>query len=270
MAVSTDNYFSNSIVGVPQLGADIDVYATESSPKYAVGFGFTRADGNKYRYSHFGAVVARGALCAVDLDESGATKIDNVGTDGTRRSGELFMPNVIDSKYLQLVITATADQFAGGYLTVTTGSGVGYTYRVQGNTVTQAIGGVDGQVYMDLYDKVQTQIDTTTDIIIAGSHYANLEGITTTDMIPAGVAVTGVTATDYGWVCTHGVMGVLQDAAIGTAGAWVYVSSNTTAAVGCINTPTLSPTTLMVQPIVGTLIEPGTSADYSLVYLQIE
>ena len=70
MAVSSSSYFSNSIVGQPQVGADIDIYESSTSPKYAVGFGFTRADGCKYRYAHFGATTNRGVMVSTDLSET--------------------------------------------------------------------------------------------------------------------------------------------------------------------------------------------------------
>lgn len=270
MAVSTSSYFSNSIIGVPQVGADIDIYETSSSPKYALGFGFTRADGNKYRYAHFGALSNRGTLVAVDVSESGATKIENIGAVLANRSTQdNILSNAIDSRYLQLVITATADQFAGGYITITTGAGSGFTYRIKGNTATSANNPVTGNVLVELHDKVVVAIDSNSDIVIAGCPYANLEGITTTDQVPAGVTVTNNTAASYGWIQTTGMIGVLQDITIGTIGRNVTVSSNTTGAVSAINSST-SPTALNLQPLVGYIVEAGSSADYSIIYLTLE
>ena len=77
MAVSSSSFFSNAIVGTPQVGADIDVYGSSTSPKFAVGFGFTRADGSKYRYSHFGAATNRGLCVSTDVSEIQQLYVDN-------------------------------------------------------------------------------------------------------------------------------------------------------------------------------------------------
>lgn len=273
MAVSANSYFSNSIVGVPEIGGDIDLYQTDLTPKYALGFGFTRGDGNKYRYCHFGAVSQRGAVVAVDVSESGATKIVNVGASAatnTRRAGETFKPNYAGARYMQLVITATADQFAGGYITVTTGSGSGYTYRIVGNTATSDNVPATGHIYLDLADPIQTPIGDDSDIIIAGSRYANLEPATTTDPAVAGVVVTGNSASSYGWVCTGGLIGALQDVSIGTVGKPVFLSSNTTGAIQCKQSATSSTSNELVLPLLGYMVEAGSSADYSLVCLTLE
>ena len=272
MAVSANSYFSNSIIGIPQVGADIDIYESSTNPKYAVGFGFTRADGNKYRYCHFGALSNRGTMVATDVSESGLTKIENVGCTvalTTKKAGEIINPNAIGSRYMQLVITATADQFAGAYVAITTGVGAGFTYRIKGNTATSAATPVTGNIYLDLYDPIQVAIDSNSDIVIGGSAYANLEGATTTDKTPAGATVTNNTATSYGWITTAGITAVLQDANIGTIGAPVALSTNTTGAIMAVGSTSGTPSNLMLAQI-GYLVEAGSSADYSLVYLTLE
>ena len=271
MAVSTTSYFSNSIVGQPQVGADIDIFDTASSPKYAVGFGFQRADGAKFRYVHFGAISNRGTLVATDRSESSLSKIENVGAlvaNITKRANETINPNAIGARYMQLVISATAQQFEGGYLTFTTGTGVGFTYRIKGHTVTTDANPVTGNIYLDLHDSIVVALDSNSDIAIAGNPYANLESATTTDELPVGVTITNNTATNYGWVQTHGIVGVLQDATIGTQGDPVSISSATAGAIQAAEAE--SNTNLLVYPVVGYMVEPGSSADYSLVYLTLE
>lgn len=270
MAVSTSSYFSNSIIGAPQLGADIDIYETTSSPKYAIGFGFTRADGNKYRYAHFGALVAAGAVVATDVSESAQANLLQAGAlvaNLTKVDGETLNPNAVGSKYAQLVVTATADQFAGAYLNIHSGTGFGFIYRIRGNEATSAR--VTGNAHFELYDPIAVALDSNSEIAIVGSPYANLEGATTTDAVPAGVAVTNVTASNYGWICTHGVTSVLQDVTIGTIGKPVKLSSNTTAAVSCVADATSS-TTQMTFPLLGHVLQAGTSAGYSVIFLQLE
>ena len=46
MTLPSAQYFSNAIVGQMQVGADVNLYRQDTAPKYAVGQGFTRGDGN--------------------------------------------------------------------------------------------------------------------------------------------------------------------------------------------------------------------------------
>lgn len=270
MAISTSSYFSNAIIGVPQIGADIDIYETSSTPKYAVGFGFTRADGNKYRYSHFGTLTGRSTVVATDVDESGHAnklKAGALTANLTKLAGETINPNAIGSRYAQLVVTATADQFAGAYLNIHSGTGFGFMYRIKGNDATSDV--VTGNAHFELYDKIQVALDSNSEISIGGLPYANLEGATTTDAVPAGVSVNNVTADNYGWVCTHGITPALQDITIGTIGKPVKLSSNTTGAVSCVADATSS-TTQMTFPLLGHIVQAGSSAGYSVIFLQLE
>jgi hypothetical protein len=268
MAVSTDSYFSNSVIGVPQVGGDIDIYETNSTPKYAIGFGFTRADGNKYRYSHFGATVSVSNLVAVDVSESGFTHSSGSFTTAaklSKRAGETLNPNAKGSRYMQLTITASADQFAGGYIAITSGLGYGFSYRVKGNTATTAGVPCTGDIYLDLCDPLQAALDTRSAMAIAGCPYANLEVTSTTDCIPVGVTVTDISSSAYGWICTKGVTPVLQDATIPTGTK--KVAQVSTATAGAITSLVDSHTS---YPIVGNVIESGSSTVYSLIYLTLE
>ena len=66
MAISTSSYFSNSLVGVPQVGGEIisDIYATDTNPKIAIGTKFERQDGAVFRYAHFASQTSAGQVVA--------------------------------------------------------------------------------------------------------------------------------------------------------------------------------------------------------------
>ena len=57
MSVDTSAWFSNSIQGIPQVGADFNCFDKHYTPRYAVGTRVKRQDGNVFVYSHFGADV---------------------------------------------------------------------------------------------------------------------------------------------------------------------------------------------------------------------
>ena len=266
MAVSTStNYFSNAIIGVPQVGTDIDVHQVDLTPHFQVGFGFSRADGNQYRYCQFGADANRGLLVAQNAGESNVkTPIIHVGAtvaNNTRPEGEIIDPNAIGSHYIQCSMTAVAHQFAGAYASVASATGLGYTYRVKDNTATGTPKA--GEVYLNLYKPLIVAVDSNTGFQVVGSPYSDVEPLGTTNRIAAGATVSGVSDTNYAWICTNGVTSILQDAAIGADGAVASASSNTSGAVMYVVAPGL-------YRAVGQFIIAATASNYSVVKLELE
>lgn len=280
MAVSANSYFSNSIIGVPQVGADIDIYDTGSNPKYVLGFGFERSDGNKYRYCHFGALSARSSVVATDNIESSTTSTamsaQVLSPTLYKIAGKTLNPNATNSDYIQInntganlsVAQLTADVWAGGYLTVVAGSGSGYTYRISGNSASGSP--ATGETYIYLYDKLAGPIDTTSAFIVQGCKWANLEpALTTTYNIakPIGITITGQTAGNYGWVCTKGITGaVISTVPSGAAyNVMVGVSTNTAGSVSPLGVSTGNN-----YQIVGTIAQTYSNTTYCLVDLCLE
>ena len=274
MAVSTSTTHNNAIVGVPQVGADTDIFETHSSPRYAIGHMYERADGARFRYAHFGALaMVPGLLMAQDFSESGTAKIDDIvvaPTSATKPGDERLNPGALGSRYVQVKAGATtADQFAGGYFWTNDGTGEGYTYRIKGNT---AVGTpATGQHYIELYEPLQVALDTSTDIGIYGNKYANLESATAaTDAIPVGVNMAIITDSTsvYGWVMTRGVVAIKQDASAPALGDMVELSSATegnmsdasTAVVGIMGT----------EALIGVCLDPGASTEYTLCKINLE
>jgi hypothetical protein len=284
MAVSTNSYFSNSIIGIPQVGADIDIYDTSSTPKYAVGFGFERADGNKYRYCHFGLLSPVGSVVAPDNLESSTTStamsLQVLSATLYKPAGETVNPNAVGSRYLQInntganfsVAQITADQFAGGYITFVVGSGTGYTYRIKGNNASGTP--ATGETYIELYDKLYAAVDTTTAFVINGSKYANLEpaqSITHRLGLPVGFVVVGQTISNYGWICTRGLTTAVTGIGIGSVGHYAIVSTNT---AGAIQSPYTGATTNTVPPMgyipVGVIAQTYSNSTYALINALLE
>ena len=266
MAVSTDSYFSNAIVGQPQVGADIDIHQVDLTPKYQVGFGFIRADGSKFRYGHFGADTNRGLLVATDISESSMADDDDLGAtvaNLTKVAGETMNPNAIGSHYMQLTITASAQQFTGGYVTVTDDNGEGYTYRIRSNTATGDP--VTGDCYLELYKPIVVAVDSNSDFSINGCKFANLEAASTTDEDVAGITCAGMSSTNYGWIQTAGIAGVLQSAGTGSVGNPVHLSSNTSGAIAVLQ----SQTGISIVQI-GSLVDAGDSGGHSVINVTLE
>ena len=257
MAVDTSKtYFSNSIQGIPQVGAEFSIYDTDSTPKFALGTRFTRQDGNAYVYSHFGADTAAGVMTSQDLSESSLLNVDIVlgtssvsGVDGD--AGEKFIE-----------ITAagvTADQFAGGYFSVEDDTGEGYQYRIKGNDATGDT--ASGNVRIELYDKIQVSMIAATTGNIQGCLYANLEASTTTDVAAAGVSCAAMTtaSTAYGWVQVAGVATVL------TSGTLVLGAGCKLAAAGAV-APEVS---TEILDVVAVCLSVGATGEHSIVSLKL-
>ncbi len=220
MAVSTSTSFNNGIVGIPQVGADVDIFQTSSTPKYAVGQRFIRSDGNEYVYSHFGVAVSSGGLLvATDASQSHSAYATTkslgriyASASTTAIAGETIRPGTKGSHYVEIKAgDATADEYAGGYFQTILGAGGFYEYRIRGNTASTAkTSGAQKTYYLELYEPIQQTLDGTTGMRILGSKFANLlSSVAATDAILAGATTCSHAAASYGWVRTlRGVVGI--------------------------------------------------------------
>lgn len=238
MAVSTSNTFNNGVQGIPGVGADFDIFAAHSTPKFAVGTIFTRSDGAEYVYSHFGAAVGfGGVIVAQDVSES-ASAYGTTTTTGriyaaasaTAVAGEIIKPGTLDSHYVELKIGGiTADKFAGGYFHTISGDGGFYEYRIRGNTASSAkTSGAQHTFYLELFEPLQQTVGGNTTMRILGSKYANLESASAaTDQILAGVTTCSHAAATWGWVRKlRGLVGIRSNATPpGAIGSLVAIAS---------------------------------------------
>jgi len=217
MSIATSsNFYSNAIVGQPMAGSDIDVLERHSAARFSVGFGFTRSDGNCFRYVQYGDVVLAGVLVGnvqtnTNLASTDALVVAPATAVAVNGDPASIRPGSVGSRYVEIILaTVAANQFAGGYLAITKDTGIGYTYRIRGNTATN--NPATGNLRIELYERIKVALDNTSDIAIAASKYVNLtayaavEG-TTSNVV--GVAMCLVSNNDYGWVCTKGRVGAL-------------------------------------------------------------
>lgn len=273
MAVSANTYHSNSIQGIPQVGADVNVFDIHTTPRYAVGHRIERQDGNEFVYSHFGAATNRGLLVAPDISESGiATVSDNLciaPASAVPVPGEAALPGAIGSRYVEFTLASvTANMFAGGYFVTVDATGEGYTYRIKGNTATD--NPATGNIRIELYDKIQVAIDATTDVMIAPSKYSNLEAATTaTDNMVVGVTCSTMASGEYGWICVKGLVGGLVDGTI-AIGEMVTLSDSEAGQFQVLAGGTTAVLTLLDQRILGQcVIAAGASTEHAAFLVDI-
>lgn len=282
MALDSSTYYSNSLVGVPQIGADVNVYDTHSTPKFAAGVGFQRADGNIFRYCHVGTATNAGKLVGPTTASGGATyqgaKIITP-TSAVQVAAEApLYPGQVGSHYVEATISGiAADKYLGSYIVVTQGTGLGFTYRIVGNTATD--NPATGNVRIQLYEAIKTAFTSSTGFIIVPSMFTDLVATTTTSAQVTGVLMSTTTSTNlWAWVCTRGVVGCTEDATANvitgtavTAGQQVTCSENTAGSYEAVNSITTQLAENFTAPIVGYVITPaGATGRLGTIYLQLE
>lgn len=131
--------------------------------------------------------------------------------------------------------SVVADQFAGGFITITESSGLRTTYGIIGNSkFADAAYGTD-TIALDLECPTRAAIAAADDCVIIPPRYTNVI-VNTAGSNPVGVAQTAIApATDadattgYLWLQTKGVGGVIVTtvANVGDDGSLLMASTNT-------------------------------------------
>lgn len=271
MAVSSSSYFKNgTVIGVPQVAVDFDKFAEHATPRFPIGFKVEDGDGSIYRYSHFGATVNRGVVVAQDLSESSLGDSDN--SIVASASASVTTDGLAGQKYVEIntgiygTSTSTsiaANQYAGGKLIITDDAGEGYTYNIVGNTSNAS-----ANMRLQLKEEIQVALTATTDFIIVGNKYANLEIATTTDEFFAGVTCRTIsTAGYYGWIQTKGIVGILTGT-VDVAGENLLLSTLTPGAV--VTASDTGQATPTINAWFGFSIIPGDSTGHGAYWVNFE
>ena len=195
------NHALNKVGGA---GTKQGIYAESSTPKHAIGEKVELADGRCFRYVYTAAAINPGLLVSQDVSATCIVESDGKLTAASAGATEV---TYTDSG---TVGSATANQYAGGYLHITDDAGEGHQYRIKSNTAASS-----NAVTFTLYDGLVVAVTTDTDVGVTGSLYHNVVGATAgTDGVIAGVTTRGLTSNYYGWVQTAGVATILADGSI--------------------------------------------------------
>ena len=195
------NHALNKVGGA---GTKQGIYAESSTPKHAIGEKVELADGRCFRYVYTAAAINPGLLVSQDVSATAIVESDGKLTAAAANATEV---TYTDSG---TVGSATANQYAGGYLHITDDAGEGHQYRIKSNTAASS-----NAVTFTLYDGLVVAVTTDTDVGVTGSLYHNVVGATAgTDGVIAGVTTRGLTSNYYGWVQTAGVATILADGSI--------------------------------------------------------
>ena len=273
---NTSSRFSIAAIGVPSVGDDFDKFEMNAVQKHPLGFKIERANGDVYRYCHFGANTNRGVLVSADLDEIGLVDDDNhliapaVAYQMADETPGLY-PGAIGSRYIIMTLASVvAHAFAGAKITITDDTGEGYTYDVVDNTATD--NPASGKIRFQLQQPLQVAITTDSDVSIIGCLYNDLETATTTDACVVGVSCStmAVSTAAYGWIQTKGVVGILQDVNVPTIGAVATLSNLTAGAVTIMGGNSTYATYYGLNPIIGYFADVGDSTGHVPVKINLE
>lgn len=258
MALNSGTYYSNAIVGQMMAGVDISVYDTHTAPKYPAGQGFTRADGNVFRYCHVGTATNAGVLVGPTATSAlatyGAATVVAPASAVIVQAEYPILPGQVGSHFIEVTIAAiAANKYQGSYLVTTRGTGVGDTYRVIGNTATDTP--ATGNLRIQLAEPLKVAVTASTGLIITTSQYTDLAISATTATTVTGVLMSTTTSTNqWAWVCTNGVIGCFEDTTSTPVAGCVIGCSRTTA--GSYSTLVVGSTTTVLTgtfsaPIIG-------------------
>jgi hypothetical protein len=167
------------------------------------------------------------------------------------------------------------NQFAGGFLVVASGTGIGQTLQIASH---QAAIATTGKAVVTLADPIQVTLDATSTVSFVSNQYQNIViNPSTQTGLPVGVTIYPVPASvaptydgtsgalvtpgtpQYAFIVSHGIVGCLIDGDAPGVAFPLGVSDLTPGAVGTA--------TLTTQAEIGIAVQTTTSAQVAPIYL---
>ncbi len=206
-------------------------------------------DGRAFRYVKAGGT----ALVAGKLQQSSA--------QDTGDHNLAVAVTAAGSKTITTVgtVTVTANQYAGGFVTIADDAGEGHIYKISSHAAATA-----AVVTLNLEDEVQVALtaDTTVDIL-KNPYDGVIVNPTTISSSVAGVAIKAITASYYGWLQVTGPAAVLDNGGL-AVGIPCVASDAVAGAVEAI----ADGASELIQ-IVGTAIIASSDTEYGTVNLRL-
>ncbi len=152
---------------------------------------------------------------------------------------------------------ATANQYAGGYAVVTSGTGLGQTLQIASHPAQAT---TTGALVVTLADAPNTALDVTSTIsLIANPGKGAIVSNASALEQPIGVTLYPITAANYGYIVSKGIVSCLNDGGL-TTGSAVSVSN---AVAGAVENGVIA------QGFVGFAITTGTTTQYQPIFVNL-
>lgn len=205
----------------------------------------TTGDGRYFRYAYAGAVaLVPGTLLQAPIEVTGSQNL-------AVAAAAIGATSVTTTS----TVTCSANDFAGGWIMVTTSAGVGYQYQIASHAA--ASGAV---VTLYLADPLVVALTTGSRIdLVSNPFYKVIINPSAATSCPVGAAVAATPINYYGWVQTKGVACVLADGTV-TVGTTVVASNATAGAVEAFTG---------VQAVVGIAVTGIATTEYGAINLNL-
>ena len=200
------------------LSAGLPSALDESTPSITLGALYVAPDGiRKYRYARAGAAaLAVGALLQAPAEDTADQNIAGTTTA------------VGATSITTASMTVTANQYAGGYVTVTVTPGLATTYRIKSHAAYTAAAAT-----FNLEEPIRVALTSTSRLDFVPNPYNGVIAVPTT--LTSGVvgfAVNDLAINGYGWIQVAGPGPITNDAAGAlTVGVAVMSSSSVAGSV---------------------------------------
>jgi len=238
--------FTHDMAAIPA-----DIRSNSSVQEAPLGAKVVTPNGDAYRYVQAGGT----ALVPGKLQDGPANATDNANLAvvlGT--SGENEITVTLGST------AATANQYAGGVVSINDEAGEGYTYTIKSHPAADASANL--VLTIDDNEPIVTALTTSSQATLVPNQYMDVIIHAASETgVPVGVAVTAITAEYYGWIKTRGLVSCLHDATPAEIGEGVDASTTTD---GCV-TESVAP---LLQ--VGVACVQGVSTEYNPIFLTLD
>lgn len=244
--------------GTAPPGEEFNVYTTR---RYPLGTLMITQDGRRFRFSENGAVTAvpgslyQSPVPGANFDELALPAAVPIGTRAISVTNG--------------ATTITRDQFAGGYMNIEDDTGEGRAYLIEGNDA-EAVGSAAFEVRLAGGHGVKLALTTATTVGLTRHPYAGviIHPSPATARL-AGVAVSAIAASGFGWLCVHGPCSVLTQGTL-VINEQVVDSASADGAVTPVVLTEGTPNVDAGQNTVGTCMEVAATTEHSLVFLDID
>lgn len=196
------------------------LFASSTTAEAALGSLAYSEDGRKFRYCKMGAVAGvpgklYQAPAEVTADQNLACAAAAIAATSVTTTS---------------TVTVTANQYAGGWLTVGVTPGEGYQYKISSHKAATA-----ATVVLNLEDPIIVALTTSSRVdLVANPYGAVVVNPTTATSAPVGVAVFAIPISEFGWLQVGGIANLLADGTI-TVGTEIVASNGTAGAVEPVN-----------------------------------
>lgn len=184
------------------LGVGIDLYNSSTTQTHQLGAKVTDRMGRVFRYAKAGA----SALVAGNVLQAPAQITTHQAMTPAAAAIASGAAKQTVTATLGATNAVTANQYAGGFLVVSTGPGNGYAYEIESHPAASA----SASCVFTLAEHLKVALTTSSRVDLVPNHYNGvIQAPTTLTAAPVGVAIHPAAASEYCWIQTGGVCPVL-------------------------------------------------------------